>query len=118
MESYTIYCSNRSFGRIVRFSYESVQDSKKTSLLQQTVGTWNRQVPITKEKFYSKFFNKGAYTAGYDSIFDNTITGVCDDPSGDLIYDNKSFFNSAHPDKVGNTYGNASASNTLTHCRS
>ncbi|MGK3945674.1 hypothetical protein ABK046_45935, partial [Streptomyces caeruleatus] len=26
MESYTIICKNRSFGRLVRFSYESVQD--------------------------------------------------------------------------------------------
>lgn len=115
MESYTIYCSNRSFGRIVRFSYESVQDSKKTSLLQQTVGTWNRQLPITKEKWYSKFFNKGAYTAGYDSIFDNTISGVVTDPSGDLIYDNKSFFHATHADRVGNTYSNTNTSNTLTH---
>lgn len=114
MESYTIVCKNRSFGRLVRFSYETVKDAQKTSnILATTVGTWGRMVPITKEKFYSKFLNKGAYTAGHD-VFNNTITGVVTDPSGSLIYDNKPFFSTSHPDKVGNTYSNFSSSNTLT----
>ena len=115
MESYTIVCKNRSFGRIVRFSYETVQDAKRVSnLLADTVGTWGRQVPITREKFYAKFFNNGAKTAGHD-VFDNSITGVVDDPSGKLIYDNKPWFSTSHADKVGNTYSNFSASNTLSH---
>ena len=40
MESYTIICKNRTFGRKVQFSYESIKDSKKGSLLEQTVSTW------------------------------------------------------------------------------
>lgn len=115
MESYTIVCKNRSFARKVRFSYESVQDSKKTAnLLSTTVGTWGRSVPITKEKFYAKFFNYGAYSAGHD-VFNNTITEVVSDSSGDLIYDSKAFFADDHPDKVGNTYDNYVASTALTH---
>ena len=35
--------------------------------------------------------------------------------SGNFIYDGKPFFASAHPDKVGNTYANATASGSLTH---
>ena len=53
MESYTIICKNRSFGRLTRFSYETVADAKKVgNMLASTVGTWGRQVPITKEKFF------------------------------------------------------------------
>ena len=74
IESYTIICKNRSFGRIVRFSKESVDDAQKqANFLSTTVGTWGKQVPMTKEKFYSKFFNRGAYTGG-DEVFNNTIT--------------------------------------------
>jgi len=114
MEGYTVVCKNRSFARRVPFTYETVQDAKKIgNLLSTTVGTWGRYLPITKEKFYAKFFNYGAYTAGQD-VFNNTITGVVTDPTGNLIYDGKSFFNDAHPDKVGNTYDNYYASTALT----
>jgi hypothetical protein len=115
MESYTIICKNRSFGRLVRFSYETVEDAKKIdNMVMTTVGTWGRMVPITKEKFYAKFFNYGAYTAGYD-VFDNTITGVVDDPSGDLIYDGDPFFSTSHTSRAGTSYGNYTASRALTH---
>lgn len=114
MESYTIVCKNRSFARKVPFSYETMQDAKKgANLLQNTVGSWGRGVVITKEKFYANFFLHGAKTAGHDT-FNNTITGVITDPSGALTYDSKPFFSTAHPDKVGNTYANFSASNTLS----
>ena len=115
LESYTIVCKNTSYGRLVRFSYETIADAKKSSnLLMDTVGTWGAKVPITKEKFYAKFFNNGALTAGH-AVFNNTITGVVTDSSGDTIYDGKVFFDSDHPDKVGNTYANYSESNSLTH---
>ena len=115
MESYTIVCKNRTFARGVRFSYESVQDSQKIgNILLQTVGSWGRQVPVTKEKFYAKFFNEGAMTAGND-VFNNTITGVVDDPTGDVIYDSKVLFDTDHPDKVGNSSANYTASRALSH---
>ena len=115
MESYTIVCRNRSFGKLVRFSYETVKDAQKTSnIVATTVGTWGRKLPVTKEKFYAKFFNYGAYTAGHD-VFNGTIAGgVVDDSSGDDIYDGNPFFYASHPDKVGNTYSNTDTSETLS----
>jgi len=114
MESYTIICKNRSFGRVIRFSKESVDDSQKGNLMQKTAGSWGRMVPYTKELFYAKFFNYGAYTAG-NSVFNNKITGVVDDPTGDLIYDSKAWFSTTHADKVGGSYANYVSSRALTH---
>lgn len=114
MEAYTIVCKNRTFARKVSFSMESVNDAKKGSLMGNSVATWAQSVIRTKEKFYAKFFNKGAMSAG-NAVFNNSITGVVTDSSGDLIYDSKAFFATDHPDKVGNTYSNFSASNSLTH---
>ena len=114
MESYTIVCKNRLFGRKVQFSYESVKDSKKGNLLEQTVSTWGEAVARTKETFYSNFFNKGTLTAGHD-IFDNSIQGVVTDASSDVIYDSQPFFDGAHADKVGGSYSNISTTRTLTH---
>jgi len=113
MEGYTVICKNRTFGRIARFSKESIEDNQRGSLVQQAVSSWGKAYLRTKEKFYAKFFNKGAMTAGND-VFNNTIANVIDDPSGNLIYDGKPFFSTAHPDKVGNTYSNYNASNALT----
>jgi len=116
MESYTVVCRNRSFGRVVRFSYETVADSQRLkNILADTVGTWGRQVPITKEKFYAKFFNYGSLDAGRADPFSNTISGLVTDSSGNFIYDGLPFFDTAHPDKVGNTYANFTASRSLTH---
>jgi hypothetical protein len=114
MESYTIVCKNRLFARKVQFSYESVEDSKKGNLLQGTVSTWGEAVVRTKETFYANFFNKGTLTVGND-IFNNAITGVVDDASGAFIYDGYAFFDSGHPDKVGNTYDNIATTRALTH---
>ena len=71
-------------------------------------------VPITKEKFYAKFFIHGAKTAGND-IFNNTITGVIDDPSTVKIYDGQPFFYTAHKSRMGTSYSNYTASNSLSH---
>jgi len=115
MESYTVVCKNRTYGRIVRFSYETVQDTQALeNILANTVGTWGQKLPVTKENFYVQFFNHGALTAGHD-VFDNSITGVVTDSSGDLIYDGYPFFDTAHPDKVGNTYANHVTTRSLTH---
>ena len=114
LESYTIVCKNRSYGRLTRFSYETVADAKKTgNILERTVGTWGRMVPITKDKFYVKFFNEGAKTAGND-VFNNTITSVVTDSTSDLIYDGKAFFSTSHASKIGTTYVNYTETRSLT----
>lgn len=113
MESYTIVCKNRSFGRLVRFSYETIKDSKKVSnMLSTTVGTWGRMVPITKEKFYAKFFNNGVND---NDVFNNNITGVIDDPSADKIYDGDNWFSTSHTSRAGTDYSNYSSVNALSH---
>ena len=113
LEGYTIICKNRTFGRMVRFTYESVEDNQKyPDFLRTVVGTWKNALERTKDRFYVKFFNKGALTAGHD-VFNNTITGVIDDATGDVIYDGYPFFDTTHPDKVGNSYANHVASRAL-----
>jgi hypothetical protein len=114
MESYTIVCKNRTWGRITQMTFEAVEDAQKTgNFLQETVGTWGNSAPRTKDKWYSNFFNMGAITTGND-VFNNTISGVVDDSSGNLIYDGQAFFADSHPDKVGNTYDNYNNSTALT----
>lgn len=113
IEGYQVICKNRTFGRQVRFTFESVEDNQKfPDFLRTTVGSWKEALGRTKDRFYVKFFNKGALTAGHD-VFNNTITGVIDDPTADVIYDNYPFFDTAHPDKVGNTYANHVATRAL-----
>lgn len=117
MESYTVICKNRTFARKTSMSYEAVMDAQKVGnaggLFQQAVGTWGTSYPRTKDRWYVKFFNYGAYSAGND-IFNNTISNVIDDSSGNFIYDGKAFFATDHPDRVGNTYSNYNASTSLT----
>ena len=114
MESYTVVCKNRTFARKVGFTYEAIKDAKKVdNMLRQQVGSWARGLYVTKEKFYAKFFNYGAYAAGYD-VFNNTLTGIVDDASGDKIYDSQPFFGT-HTDKAGNSYSTHNTSNTLSH---
>ncbi len=115
LESYTIYCKNRTYGRMVRFTMEHVQDNQKfPDFMKKTVGSWKESLIRTKDRFYVKFFNNGALTAGHD-VFNNTITGLIDDTSGDVIYDVLPFFDTAHPDKVGGTYANHTVSRALNH---
>ena len=115
MESYTIVCKNRAFARSVTLSKESIEDAQKGgNLLSTVVGSWGKEIPRTKEKFYAQFFNYGAYTAGH-AVFNNSIPNVVSDPSGNFIYDGQPFFSDAHPDKVGNTYSNYLASTSLTY---
>jgi phage major head subunit gpT-like protein len=94
---------------------EHVQDNQKfPDFLKTVVGTWKESLIRTKDRFYVNFFNSGALTAGHD-VFNNTITGLIDDTSGDVIYDGLPFFDTVHPDKVGGTYSNHTAARALNH---
>ncbi len=117
IESYTVVCKNRTWGRKTQFTYETVQDAQSVqNLLSDTVGSWGKSLPRTKDRWYANFFNYGAVTAG-NAIYNNGITGVVDDPSGNLIYDGQPWFvaNDGHKDKAGNGYSNYAASRSLTH---
>lgn len=114
MESYTIVCKNRTFGRTVKFSKESVEDSQKVRpLVQKKVATWAPEVYRTKEKFYARMYNNGSLSAGH-AVFNNSITDVVTDATGNLAYDNKAWFSTTHADKVGNSYSNYNSSYSLT----
>ena len=114
LEGYQVVCKNRTFGRTVRMTFEQVEDNQKfPDFLRTVVGTWKQAIDRTKDRWYVKFFNYGAISAGND-IFNNTITGVVTDSSGALIYDGHAFLDTDHPDKVGGTYANLTVTRALT----
>lgn len=112
LEGYTVIAKNRTFSDSYFMTMEFVQDTppeKISNILRSYAQTWAEGVTATKENFAAAFFNYGGYTAGHD-IFNGTITGVIDDPSGDFIYDGKPFFalsGNNHPAKNGSTYYNS-----------
>jgi hypothetical protein len=112
LEGYTAVCKARTFSDSYWMTMEFVEDTpaeKIANILRGYAQTWGEGVVATKEAFAAKFFIHGAKTAGHD-VFDNTITGVVTDPSGDLIYDGKPFFAASgnnHPAKDGSTYYNS-----------
>lgn len=114
MEGYTVYGKNRMFGDSYKITLQMVEDTppeKIGNITQSISKTWGDGIVATKETFAAKFFNYGGYTAGHD-VFNNTITGVQDDPTGDLGYDGKPFFalsGNNHPAKSGSTYYNSLA---------
>jgi hypothetical protein len=125
LEGFTVLCKARTFSDSYWMSMEFVEDTppeKIANILRTYATTWSEGVVSTKEAFAANFFNKGGFTAGH-AVFNNTITGVVTDPTGDLIYDGKPFFaltGNNHPAKDGNTYFNSlgalnlSAANMIT----
>ena len=95
MEGYTVYGKNRTFAKGIEFSFEAVEDmepGKIANLVKDYARTWGASAQVNKESFAAKFFLYGGYTAGHE-VFNNSITGVVTDPTGDLCYDGLPFFN-------------------------
>lgn len=124
LEGFTVPIKARTFSDSFELSMETVEDftpSKLSNVLMDIAKGWQQGIVNTKEQFAAKFFNYGGFTAGHD-VFNNTITGVVDDPTGDLGYDGKPFFalsGNNHPAKNGSTYYNSvansfSATNLIT----
>lgn len=119
LEGWTIYAKNRTFSDSYYMTMEFVQDTppeKVANILKAYAQTWAEGVVSTKEDFAAKFFIYGGYTAGND-VFNGSITGVVDDPSGDLCYDGKPFFNlsgNARSAKNGSTYYNSLGASSLS----
>jgi len=120
LEGYTVYGKARTFSDSFYLTMEFVEDAtpqKMSSVMQGFASTWAQGVVNSKETFAAKFFNYGGYTAGRHDTFDNTITGILSDPSGDLIYTGKPFFalsGNNHPAKDGSTYYNSLGALSLT----
>jgi len=107
------YMKNRTFSKGVEFTKQQVDDMPEwvAARIQDYTRTWGESVRRTKEKFAASFFNYGGYTAGHE-IFNGSVPGVVTDPSGDLLYDGKPFFNLANNTRSslnGGTYYNGIA---------
>ena len=114
LEGFTVYAKNRTFSDGFCFTMEIVEDTppeKIENIVRSHAQTWGEMVGVTKEEYAAKFFNYGGYTAGH-STFNASIPGVLTDPSGDLVYDGKPFFNlsnNTRSSKGGGTYYNGLA---------
>ena len=119
LEGYTVIGKARTFSNSFFLTAEFVEDAdpnKMANVMQGFAKTWAQGVVNSKENFASDFFNKGGFTAGHD-VFNNNITGVVNDPEGDLIYTGKPFFaltGNNHPAKDGSTYFNSGGALSLT----
>ena len=119
LEGFTIYAKARTFSDSFFLTAEFVKDTppeKIANVMRAFAGTWAEGVIASKETFAAKLFKYGGYTAGHD-VFNNTITGVQTDPTGNLIYDGKPFFaltGNNHPTKGGATYYNSLGALNLT----
>ena len=120
LEGYTVIGKARTFSDSFYLTMEFVEDStpqKMASVMSGFASTWASGVINSKETFAAKFFNYGGFTSGRHDTFDNTITGVITDSSGDLIYTGKPFFaltSNNHPAKDGSTYYNSLGALSLT----
>lgn len=105
---------NNTFAKGIEFSQESIDDygvEGVVNIMREYAKSWGDSLPRTKEKYAATFFNEGGKTAGH-SIFNNSIPGKVIDPSGDLVYDGKPFFNltgNARSSLNGGTYYNGHA---------
>jgi hypothetical protein len=120
LEGYTIITKARTFSDSFYLTMEFVEDStpeKMSSVMQGFASTWATGAVNSKETFAAKLFNYGGFTSGRHDTFDNTITGVITDSSGDLIYTGKPFFaltSNNHPAKDGSSYFNSLGALSLT----
>ena len=96
MEGFTVYGKNRTFGKGIEFSMETVEDidpSKLANIVTDYAKRWGERYTQKKEKFAADFFIYGGYTAGHDT-FSAKITGVTPtDANTALCYDGLPFFN-------------------------
>ncbi len=114
LEGFTVIGKARTWSDAFELTMEVQEDTppeKIANMARDIASTWAEGVVNSQETFAANFFNYGGYTAGHD-IFNNTITGVIDDGSADLIYDGKPFFNLSNnlrSSKGGGTYYNGTA---------
>ena len=115
MEGFTVMGKNTTFAAGIEFTLEQVMDmspQKIANVVTAFASQYTDKYIISKEQFYSNFFNYGGYTAGH-AIFNGSVPGNTD-PSGDLCYDGEPFFNLSdnlrpnHPSGT-DTYYNALA---------
>lgn len=116
VEGWTTYVKYHTYSDGLTFSPEAVEDTMKLgNLLNDLANTWGREVRISKELLSSGVFNNGGTLLG-SFEFNGSYTGEVQ-PSGNLPYDSKPFFNLAgnlRTTKGGGTYYNSFAALTMT----
>ena len=93
-EGYTVYIKNDTYAVSIPLSKEAVDDNRRIKeILRKAAAEFGDAVAQTKDVRAATIFNEGGKTAGHE-IFNGTVQGgVVDDPSGNLCYDGKPFFN-------------------------
>jgi hypothetical protein len=111
-QGYTTLGKVRDFSKMQKISYKVYRSKLKLrNFLKSQTGKWLVSYIRTMEKFFARVINRGGYLAG-DSIFNNHITNILEDPQGDLCYDGKPVFALSGNDrssKGGGTYFNGYA---------
>nr|MDQ3022753.1 Mu-like prophage major head subunit gpT family protein [Bacteroidota bacterium] len=104
---------NRTFSKGIEITQETIEDSSEEvirNLVTDKISIVAESYVRSKEKWAARFFNKGGIVLG-DNIFNNTVAGITD-PTGNLTYDGKPFFNLAGNPRSslgGGTYFNGHA---------
>jgi len=116
LEGWTSYVKYHTYSKGLSFSPEAVEDTVKLgNVLKDVAGTWGRRVRQAKERLAAGVFNNGGDLLG-SFEFNGSWSGNTD-PSGNLLYDSKPFFNlsgNTRTTKDGNTYYNSVANLTVT----
>lgn len=95
-EGFTVSAKMETFSRGLEFTFEQVQDMNPMKIADTVVvmaSEWTDSYLRNIEEEAASMFNYGGYTAGH-SIFNATVAGYTD-PTGDLAYDGKPFFNAS-----------------------
>jgi hypothetical protein len=116
LEGWTSYVKYHTYSKGLAFSPEAVEDTVKLgNVLKDVAATWGRRVRQAKERLAAGTFNNGGDLLG-SFEFNGSFTGNTD-PSGNLLYDSKPFFNltgNTRTTKDGQTYYNSVAALTVT----
>lgn len=93
-EGFTVMSTWDTYADGLEFTKENVADfteSKISNLVSDMASTWMDGYMQGKDTLAANVFNYGGYTAG-NAIFNGSAAGVTD-PTGNLCYDGKPFFN-------------------------
>lgn len=116
VQGWTTYGAYHTYSDGLTFSPEAIEDSIKLgNMLNDLSRTWGREVRVSKETLAAGVFNNGGDLSG-SFEFNGSYVGETD-PSGNLLYDSKPFFNltgNTRTTKGGASYYNSVAGLTVT----
>lgn len=115
-EGFPVYGRVRTFAQKLSWSFELYNDIQVADLFMRAVASWADSLARTKDRYFARFFNCGALLAG-DPVFNATIPGVVQDPSGNLCYDMLPMFTDTthkRANRAGQLFYNHIAANDLS----